>query len=118
MSGENDNPNMSPEERRRLHLQQMEYDDLRRSREIASQFSNRAHVLVKFDVTRIAFGEQVVPGYEPTTWTYAVTLTTENALAIANLIYEQYNAIYPTDPEFPATGADEFEDLSGSDDNG
>ncbi|MBC7767620.1 MAG: hypothetical protein H7124_02430 [Phycisphaerales bacterium] len=67
-----------------------EIGDLKRARQVPSSFANRAHVRVWGGLTRLTFGERVVPG-EPTTWTVAVTLTTQDALELANLIYRQYD---------------------------
>jgi len=70
-------------------LAQKEAEDLQRARELPSIYSNRALVRVWGGLTRISFGEQVIMP-DKTAWSSAVTMTTSDALALADLIYDQF----------------------------
>lgn len=69
-------------------IQEKEEADLARARQVPSQFVNRAFIRTLNGLTRITFGEQVLGG-EPTVWTVGITLTTDDALAVADLIQQQ-----------------------------
>ncbi|MBL8548437.1 MAG: hypothetical protein JNJ73_00525 [Hyphomonadaceae bacterium] len=57
-----------------------------------SSYVNQYHVMVSGGLTRLTFGEAHVPGGVPVTWRSSVTLTTNQALDLANFIWDQYDA--------------------------
>ncbi len=59
--------------------------------DVPSAFINQYHVNLKGDLTRITFGEATTPGGVPVIWRTSITLTTEQALQLAEFIWSQYD---------------------------
>ena len=67
-----------------------EQQDLARARQIPSTYTNRVHVRVWGGHARLTFGERLID-LDSTSWSHSVTMTTADALAFADLIYDQYH---------------------------
>ena len=75
---------------------------------VHSVFVNQYHINVSRDgTTRLTFGEAQTAGGVPVAWRTSVTLSTDQALQLADFIYAQYDAAFPPLPQTQPPAAPE-----------